>query len=81
MSLSAIQKTVIAAGFSASIVFALLGAALAMDEAPAQAMEPVERGDRLADPDASAHAFTVEEVNLDIGVSNLIRIEREAPGS
>ncbi|BBE71418.1 hypothetical protein OHA_1_00992 [Pleomorphomonas sp. SM30] len=52
-----------------SIGFALVGAAYAVDRAPAG--DVVEKGDLIAADRASAPTLTLEDANLDAGFSNL----------
>jgi hypothetical protein len=75
MTLSRAQLLFIAIGCSLGLVFAVIGAATAVI-ASQPATETVEKGDRIAAPVlTTSPSVTIEEVNLDIGISNLIRIE------
>ncbi len=73
MTLNRVQLSVVVAGCAAGLLLAVVGAARAA-ETPDVA--PLEKGDRIAAEASGVPSLTVEEVNLDIGVSNLIRIER-----
>ncbi|HUG62416.1 MAG TPA: hypothetical protein VMP03_11250 [Methylomirabilota bacterium] len=70
------QLSIVTAGCTAGLVLALIGASYAL-EAPAPLV--LEKGDRVAADIAETPSLTIEEVNLDIGISNLIRIERRQP--
>jgi hypothetical protein len=75
MTLSRAQLATISAGCAAGVLFALIGAAQAVDAARTDA-ELIEKGDRIGTASSPIASVTVEEVNFDIGVSNLIRIEQ-----
>jgi hypothetical protein len=75
MTLSRAQLATVSAGCAAGVLFALIGAAQAVDAARSDT-EVIEKGDRIATVSVPIASVTVEEVNLDIGVSNLIRIEQ-----
>ncbi|WP_181706943.1 hypothetical protein [Chthonobacter rhizosphaerae] len=71
------STTLVTMGCAAAVAMALVGAAYAID-APAPREDILMKGDRVA-PVAGGepNALTVEEVNLDAGISNLIRVKAE----
>jgi hypothetical protein len=77
MSLSRAQLAFVSAGCAAGVLFALIGAAQAVDS-PQPDHPVLEKSDRVAAETMAPPSITVEEVNVDIGVSNLIRIENVA---
>jgi hypothetical protein len=74
MTLSRAQLAFVTAGCAAGVLIALIGAAQAVDT-PADPHPVVEKADRVPGPYPGAPSITVEEVNVHIGVSNLIRVE------
>jgi hypothetical protein len=76
MTLNRIQLSVVTFGCAVGLAFAFLGAAYAVDAPPASVLP---KGDRIAVAPAEETSVTIEEVNLDMGVSNLIRIEASEP--
>lgn len=74
------STTFVTAGCATAVALALVGAAYAFDlpASPVPA-DVVQRGDRIATEVRKAPAVIIEEVNLDAGISNLIRVEGEPP--
>lgn len=69
------STTVVTLGCAVAVAMALVGAAYAVDAPQVSAFDLVPKGDRVAAEVASDPAeITVEEVNLDAGISNLVRI-------
>lgn len=73
------STTFVTLGCAAAVAMALVGAAYAIDTPQPVPAELSLRGDRIAPEIRKAPAVTIEEVNLDAGISNLIRIEGEPP--
>lgn len=71
------STTLVTLGCAAAVAMALVGAAYAIDT-PTGPADQIMKGDLIV-PDAAERAatITIEEVNLDAGISNLIRVEAE----
>lgn len=71
------STTLVTMGCAAAVAMALVGAAYAIDT-PAPRGDQVMKGDLIAPTVAAApQTITIEEVNLDAGISNLIRVQAE----
>ena len=77
MILNRVHISALVIGCASGAVLTLIGAAYAIDSGTP--VLDVLKGDRLAIEVADKPSLTIEEVNPDIGVSNLIRIERDPP--
>lgn len=69
--------TLVTFGCAAAVAMALVGAAYALDAPKATEVVPLLKGDRIAVSMPSAPTTTVEEVNADAGISNLITVPSE----
>lgn len=70
------STTLATVGCAFAVALALVGAAYALDAPASATFELVPKGDRVASTvQADPSEITVEEVNLDAGISNLVRIE------
>lgn len=71
------STTLVTMGCAAAVAMALVGAAYAVDT-PAPRGDLVTKGDLIApDVTIATDTITIEEVNLDAGISNLIRVRSE----
>jgi hypothetical protein len=70
------SMTLVTFGCAAAVALALVGAAYAVD-APAPAGDPALKGDRIAESVLSNATLTVQDVNPDAGISNLIIVDAE----
>jgi hypothetical protein len=77
MILNRVHLPALVIGCASGAVLTLIGAAYAIDNST-PALDTL-KGDRVAIEVTDKPSLTIEEVNPDIGVSNLIRIERDRP--
>jgi hypothetical protein len=72
------SMTLVTFGCAAAVALALVGAAYAVDS-PLPLGNAALKGDRLAETVSPAATLTVQDVNVDAGISNLVIIPTE-PG-
>ncbi|WP_181702860.1 hypothetical protein [Chthonobacter albigriseus] len=72
------STTLVTFGCAAAVALALVGAAYAVDVPAGEKSDLIQKGDLIAPTvSVSPDTLTVEEVNLDAGISNLIRIDTQ----